>query len=96
LATVPSGGPLNVGGADGLHVDAVGRILVATLGAGGVTIFSPQGDLLGALRTDDPMTTNMTLSADGQTLYLTLASSGRLVVVQNWLEAAGISTDSSV
>lgn len=90
LATVPSGGPLNVGGADGLCVDTAGRILVATLGVGGVTVFSAAGDLLGAIPADDPMTTNMTLSPDESTLYVTLASSGRILVVENWLGAAGI------
>jgi len=90
LATVPSGGPLNVGGADGLCVDSAGRILVATLGTGGVTVFSADGDLLGAIPADDPMTTNMTLSADESTLFVTLASSGRILAVENWLAAAGI------
>lgn len=90
LATVPSGGPLNVGGADGLCVDAAGRILVATLGAGGVTVFSADGELLGAIAADDPMTTNMTLSPDGATLYMTLASSGRILVVEDWPAVAGI------
>jgi gluconolactonase len=92
LATVPSGGPLNVGGADGLCVDGNGRILVATLGTGGVSVFSPKGDLLGRIPADDPMTTNMTLSADGDTLYMTLASSGRLTMVENWLTVAGIAS----
>lgn len=90
LATVPSGGPLNVGGADGLCVDSDGRILAATLGSGGVTVFSPDGDLLGAIPADDPLTTNMTLTADGATMYMTLASSGRLIAVENWLHVAEI------
>jgi gluconolactonase len=90
LTTVPSGGPLNVGGADGLCVDRDGRILVATLGVGGVTVFSAEGDLLGGIPADDPMTTNVTLSADGRDLYMTLASTGRLVVVQDWVRAAGV------
>ncbi|HYB81666.1 MAG TPA: SMP-30/gluconolactonase/LRE family protein [Mycobacterium sp.] len=93
LATVPSGGPLNVGGVDGVCVDEAGRILVATLGTGGVTVFSPTGELLGAIPADDPMTTNMALSTDGQTLFMTLASSGRLLAVDNWLHAAGIARD---
>lgn len=84
LATVPSGGPLNVGGADGLCVDATGRILVATLGTGGVTVFAPTGELLGTIPADDPMTTNVAVSTDGETLFMTLASSGRLVTVRNW------------
>ena len=85
LATVPSGGPLNVGGADGLCVDADGRILVATLGAGGLTVFSPDGELLGAITADDPMTTNLTLSPDGSTLFMTLASTGCLIAIDEWL-----------
>ncbi|BBX41951.1 glconolactonase [Mycobacterium tuberculosis variant microti OV254] len=89
LATVPSGGPLNIGGADGLCVDAAGRILVATLGTGGVTVFSPTGELLGAIPADDPMTTNVAVSADGDTLFMTLASSGRLMMVENWRERLG-------
>ncbi|ORV86212.1 gluconolaconase [Mycolicibacterium iranicum] len=84
LATVPSGGPLNIGGADGLCVAADGTILVATLGAGGVTAFSPAGETLGALPLDDPMTTNATLDTGDGTLYLTLASSGRLVAIDDW------------
>ncbi|OBG58202.1 MULTISPECIES: SMP-30/gluconolactonase/LRE family protein [unclassified Mycobacterium] len=89
LATVPSGGPLNIGGADGLCVDAAGRILVATLGTGGLTVISPTGELLGTISADDPMTTNVALSRDGETLFMTLASSGRLVMVENWREHVG-------
>ncbi|WP_310778052.1 SMP-30/gluconolactonase/LRE family protein [Mycobacterium sp. Z3061] len=84
LATVPAGGPLNVGGADGVCVDDAGRILVATLGTGGVTVFSPTGAMLGAIPADDPMTTNVALSADGRTLFMTLASTGRLIAVADW------------
>ncbi|WP_396927858.1 SMP-30/gluconolactonase/LRE family protein [Mycolicibacterium sp.] len=90
LATVPSGGPLNVGGADGLCVASDGTIVVATLGAGGVTVLSATGQLVGAITTDDPMTTNVALSADEYTLYLTLASSGRLVAVDDWRAAVTI------
>ena len=58
FATVPSGGPMNFGGADGICVDGGGRVVVATLGMGGVTVYSPEGEQLGALMLDDPMTTN--------------------------------------
>lgn len=87
LATVPSGGPLNIGGADGLCVARDGTIVVATLGTGGVTAFSPGGQLIGVLPLDDPMTTNVTLSDDEATLYVTLASSGRLMAVHDWRSA---------
>lgn len=91
LATVPSGGPLNIGGADGLCVAGDGTILVATLGVGGVTAFSPSGELLGALRLDDPMTTNLTLGNDERTLFLTLASTGRLMAITDWRSALATS-----
>ncbi|OBH64954.1 gluconolaconase [Mycobacterium colombiense] len=94
LATVPSGGPLNVGGADGLCVDPAGRILVATLGTGGVTILSPTGEFLGAIPADDPMTTNVALSTDARTLFVTLASSGRLMSIANWLDKSSIARPS--
>ena len=87
LATVPSGGPMNVGGADGLCVDREGRVIVATLGTGGVTVFAPTGELVGAIVLADPLTTNAALSRDDQTLYVTLASTGRLVAVDSWLDA---------
>jgi gluconolactonase len=87
LATVPSGGPMNFGGADGLCVASDGTIIVATVGTGGVTAFSPDGRLLGAIAADDPMTTNAALSHDGRSLYITLASSGRLAVVDDWRSA---------
>jgi gluconolactonase len=87
LATVPSGGPMNFGGADGLCVAPDGTIIVATVGTGGVTAISPDGRLLGAIVADDPMTTNTALSPDGRSLFMTLASSGRLVVVDDWRTA---------
>ncbi len=87
LATVPSGGPMNFGGADGLCVAPDGTIIVATVGTGGATAFSPDGQLLGAIVADDPMTTNVALSPDGRALFITLASSGRLVVVDDWRSA---------
>lgn len=84
LATVPTGGPLNIGGADGVCVADDGSIVVATLGAGGVTAFSAAGELLGAIPLDDPMTTNMTLDVTGETLFVTLASTGRLLAIEGW------------
>ncbi|TRW79696.1 SMP-30/gluconolactonase/LRE family protein [Mycolicibacterium sp. 018/SC-01/001] len=84
FVTVPSGGPLNVGGADGLCVASDGTVLVAVLGTGGVAAYSPAGELLGLVPADDPMTTNMTLSADESTMYVTLASTGRLLIVEDW------------
>jgi gluconolactonase len=84
FATVPSGGPLNIGGADGLCVDPTGCVIVATLGAGGVTVFDPRGALLFDIGTDDPMTTNVVVDVQRDRLLMTLASTGRLVAVEAW------------
>jgi gluconolactonase len=81
---------LNIGGADGLCVDSEGGSWWRHSAPAASTVFSPDGDLLGAVSADDPMTTNMTLSADGDTLFVTLASSGRLMIVENWVDVAGI------
>ncbi len=84
FATVPSGGPMNFGGADGICVDGEGRVVVATLGTGGVTVFSSDGDLLGSLVLDDRMSTNAAFDAAAGALVVTLATSGTVVVVDDW------------
>lgn len=84
FVTVPSGGPLNIGGADGLCVTSDGCVIVATLGAGGVTVYDPAGILLLQIGTDDPMATNAIVDEPRDRLLLTLASSGRLVAIQDW------------
>jgi gluconolactonase len=92
LCTVEGGGPLNMAGADGVCVDAEGRIIVATLGVGGVSVFDGNGRPLGSCPLDDPLTTNAALGPGDSTLYVTLGSSGRLVALDGWLalvEGAG-------
>ena len=84
FATVPSGGPLNVGGADGLCVDGRGNVVAATLGTGGVTVFAPDGRLVTALAMDDPMTTNAAYDPRQDRLLVTLASTGRVLAVADW------------
>jgi gluconolactonase len=84
FATVPSGGPMNFGGADGVCVDDDGRVIVATLGTGGVTVFAPDGELLGALVLDDRMTSNAAFDPASRSLFVTLGSTGAVVVVDDW------------
>jgi gluconolactonase len=84
FATVPSGGPLNVGGADGLCVDRTGCVVVATLGAGGICALDPGGRLLLQIPMDDPMTTNVVVDETKDRLLVTLASTGRVVAVEGW------------
>jgi gluconolactonase len=90
FATVPSGGPMNFGGADGVCVDDAGRVIVATLGTGGVTVFAPDGAQVGALVLDDRMTSNAVFDPTSRSLFVTLGSSGTVVVVDDW--PAGVVT----
>jgi gluconolactonase len=91
FATVPSGGPMNFGGADGVCVDDAGRVIVATLGTGGVTVFSPNGEQLGALVLDDPMTSNAVFDPTSRSLFVTLGSTGTVVAIDDW--PAGVVAD---
>lgn len=85
LATVPSGGPLNVGGCDSLCVDAQGNVIVATLGIGGVTVVSPEGDIVAQVPIDDPMTTNACFGGpELRTLFVTAGVTGRLLAFDGW------------
>jgi gluconolactonase len=82
---------MNFGGADGVCVDDAGRVIVATLGTGGVTVFSPTGEQLGALVLDDRMTSNAVFDPASQSLYVTLGSTGTVVAVDDW--PAGVVAD---
>jgi gluconolactonase len=85
LATVPAGGPLNVGGCDSLCVDAAGNVVVGTLGTGGVTVVSPEGDLVAHVPVDDPMTTNACFGGpERRTLFVTAATKGELLAFDDW------------
>jgi gluconolactonase len=86
VATVPAGGPLGFGSADGCCTDAAGNIVVATIGSGGVTIFDADGALLAAApRDDDPMPTNVAFGGpDGTTIFVTCGSTGRLLALDGW------------
>lgn len=85
LATIPSGGPLNVGGCDSLCVDECGNVIVATLGSGGVTVVSPEGEIVAHVPVDDPMTTNACFGGpDLRTIFVTAASTGALIAFDGW------------
>lgn len=86
VATVPAGGPIGFGSADGCCVDAEGTIVVATIGRGGVTFVSPRGEIVAeAPLADDPMPTNVAFGgADNTTIFLTCGSSGRLLALDGW------------
>ena len=85
----PHGGRLvaGVGGYqrfDSLALDAEGRICVATLINGGITVISPDGRHVEHHPMPDPMTTNICFGGpDMRTAFITLSWTGRLVAV-NW------------
>ncbi len=56
------------GSQDGMDVDANGNIYAT--GPGGVWIFSPDGTILGKIKTNKP-TANCTIGQDGKTLFIT-------------------------
>lgn len=67
---------------DSLAVQADGRICVATLVNGGITVISPDGKHVEHHPMPDPMTTNVCFGGpDMRTAYITLSWTGRLVAV---------------
>jgi gluconolactonase len=67
---------------DSLAVDGDGNICVATIGlqTAGITVISPQGEVLEQIITGDPLTTNICFGGpDFKTAYITLSGTGRLV-----------------
>ena len=65
---------------DSLAVDGAGNVCVATLANGGITVISPAGEILEHIATGDMLTTNICFGGpDGDTAYITLSGTGRLV-----------------
>ena len=65
---------------DSLAVDGEGNICVATLVNGGITVISPQGDVIDFIATDDRITTNICFGGpDFRTAYITVSSTGQLL-----------------
>jgi len=68
---------------DSLAVQADGRICVATLINGGITVISPDGRHVEHHPMPDPMTTNICFGGpDMKTAYITLAWTGKLVAAE--------------
>ncbi|ESZ87266.1 MAG: glconolactonase [Blastomonas sp. CACIA14H2] len=67
---------------DSLAVDGAGNVCVATIGQSGISVVSPDGELVEFVATDDPFTTNICFGGpDLKTAYITLSGTGRLVKV---------------
>jgi gluconolactonase len=65
---------------DSLAVEASGNICVATIGESGISVISPQGELVEFVATDDIFTTNIAFGGEDMcNAYICLSGSGRLV-----------------
>ncbi|HEX8382032.1 MAG TPA: SMP-30/gluconolactonase/LRE family protein [Sphingomonas sp.] len=65
---------------DSLGVEEGGNICVATIGECGISVVSPEGELVEFVPTDDPFTTNICWGGeDMRDAYITLSGTGRLV-----------------
>ncbi|MEP6300001.1 MAG: SMP-30/gluconolactonase/LRE family protein [Ilumatobacter sp.] len=65
---------------DSLGVDGDGNVCVATLVNGGVTVISPDGELVDFIESGDLLTTNICFGGDAlKTAYVTLSGTGRLM-----------------
>jgi gluconolactonase len=65
---------------DSLAVDSAGNVCVGTLGNGGITVISPDGEVLEHVPTGDPLTTNICFGGpDLTTAFITASGTGRLV-----------------
>ncbi len=65
---------------DSLAIDSAGNVCVATIVNGGVSVVSPQGELVDFVETGDLITTNVCFGGDDlTTAYITLSTTGRLV-----------------
>lgn len=65
---------------DSLGMEAGGNICVATIGECGISVISPEGELVEFVATDDIFTTNIAFGGDDMMdAYICLSGSGRLV-----------------
>jgi gluconolactonase len=65
---------------DSLAVDSDGNVCVATMGTGGVSVVSPEGELIDFVEAGDLLTTNICFGGDDlRTAYITASSTGRLL-----------------
>ncbi|TVR11333.1 MAG: SMP-30/gluconolactonase/LRE family protein, partial [Salinarimonadaceae bacterium] len=68
---------------DSLALDADGNVCVATMFNPGITVISPDGEVLDHIYTGDNFTTNICFGGpDLRTAYITLSSRGEVVVME--------------
>jgi gluconolactonase len=67
---------------DSLGIEENGNICVATIGECGISVISPEGELVEFVATDDIFTTNICWGGpDNRTAYVTLSGTGRLAAI---------------
>ena len=67
---------------DSMAIEECGNICVATIGECGISVISPEGELVEFVATDDIFTTNICWGGpDRKTAYVTLSGSGRLAAI---------------
>jgi gluconolactonase len=65
---------------DSLAVDGGGNVCVATLVNGGISVISPEGELIDFVATGDILTTNICFGGDDlRTAYITISATGKLL-----------------
>lgn len=65
---------------DSMAVEACGNICVATLPGEGITVLSPQGEVVEVIPVPDPIPTNICFGGpDLKTAYITLSGTGKLI-----------------
>jgi gluconolactonase len=70
---------------DSMAVDADGKLCVATLMHGGISIVSPDGQHVQHVPLPDPFTTNICFGGPNRrTAYITLSATGRLIAIDDW------------
>jgi len=68
---------------DSLAVDGDGNVCVATLVNGGITVVSPEGELVEFVPVDDMLTTNICFGGpDLRTAWITASTTGRLLTME--------------
>ena len=65
---------------DSFALESCGNVCIATLIRGGITVISPEGEIVDFFPTGDPMTTNICFGGpSGRSAFITLSGTGRLV-----------------
>jgi gluconolactonase len=68
---------------DSLAVDGEGNVCVATIVNGGISVVSPEGELIEFVATGDILTTNICFGGpDLRTAYITASATGRLLAME--------------